>query len=328
MPPKRVGPSTRQEADKRAAQAQLKDARLQHAVKVAVREGAQPTTFNRIQVRALHVAGRRVKLQHADGTLTEAGKHYHQHVGQYPPLRYSYEQPLINYKFVMGYNGNRVKVRTWKNGEWQVTKQGEAYFKYNKNEYVVNRPVRRAVERQDVWVWAQGDNQHNTLPVAEMKHVKPGNRGDPVSPAPDAPLVLPRSTAHLRLAYEAARMAYLREGVMHKIKQNAQINIEGRPYYTMAPYSATRLVWDDATREWTVSAQRTSFHEEGRPTIETILNRPLNGATMIPLGTPYPWGVDKQSSEGTGYCLIDMVYNMAMRRARDKWGARLQALLS
>ena len=39
---------------------------------------------------------------------------------------------------------------------------------------------------------------------------------------------------------------------------------------------------------------------------------------MIPLGTPYPWDLDKQSSEDTGSCVIDMVYNMAMRRTRDK----------
>ena len=143
MPPPPIGPPTRQGADKSASQAQFKDAKLHHAVKVAVQEGAQPTTFNRTQVRSLHVAGRRVKLQHADGTLTAAGRHYHQHVGEYPPLMYSYEQPLINDTFVMGYNGNRVQIRAWKNGAWQMTKQREAYFKNKKNEYVVNLPVRQ-----------------------------------------------------------------------------------------------------------------------------------------------------------------------------------------
>ena len=116
MPPKRIGPPTRQEADRRASQAQLKDAKLQHAVKVAVQEGAPPTTFNRTQGRSLHVAGRRVMLQQADGPLTAAGRHYHQRVGEYPPLMYSYEQPLINDTYVMGYNRIRVQVIMWKNG--------------------------------------------------------------------------------------------------------------------------------------------------------------------------------------------------------------------
>lgn len=151
-----------------------------------------------------------------------------------------------------------------------------------------------------------------------MKHVTPGNRHDPVKPAPAAPRVRPRITVRIRLASEAARLAYLREGVMCQIKQNAPVNIVGRQHYTLAQDSATRWVLGDETRDWTMSAQRTSFHKEGRPTIETILNRPLNGATMIPLGTPYPWDLDKQSGADTRYCSIDMVYFMAMRRTRHK----------
>ena len=55
MPLKRIGPPTRQEANKKASQAQLEDAKLQHAVKVAVQEGAQPTTFNRTQGRFFYM---------------------------------------------------------------------------------------------------------------------------------------------------------------------------------------------------------------------------------------------------------------------------------
>lgn len=266
---------------------------------------------------SLHVAGRHVMLQHADGTLTDAGRHCQPHAGEDHPLMYSYEQPLINDKFVMGDSGNRVKVGQWKGGAWQMTNEGNTCVKRNKHAYVVNLSVRRAMKRTDVWVWAQRDKQLNTCPVAAMKHVMPGNRGEPVKPAPDAPLVLPRITAQMRLASEAARLAHLREHVIHKIKQNAHVNIEGRPHDAIAEDYATLWVLDDGTRDWTISVQRTSFHEEGRPTIETILNRPRNGATMIPLGTPYPWDLDTKGDEDTVYCVLDMVYNMAMRRTRD-----------
>ena len=66
-----------------------------------------------------------MRLQRADGTLTDAGRHYHSAVGEDPPLMYSYEQPLINDKFVMGYSGRKVQVRRWKDGAWHVTNQGE-----------------------------------------------------------------------------------------------------------------------------------------------------------------------------------------------------------
>lgn len=39
---------------------------------------------------------------------------------------------------------------------------------------------------------------------------------------------------------------------------------------------------------------------------------------MIPLGTPYPWDLDTKGDEDTGYCVIDLVCNMAMRRTRDQ----------
>ena len=161
MPPKRIGPLTQREADQRANQARRKDDDLGRKVVDAVRGGAQPGTFNRTQGRFLDIGGRRVRLQLADGTLTDAGRHYHSAVGEDPPLMYSYEQPLHNDRYVWGYNGNRVTVRQWKDGAWRVTKEGENYFKHNKNEYVVHVPVRRAVKREERWAWAQGRNQHN-----------------------------------------------------------------------------------------------------------------------------------------------------------------------
>ena len=45
-------------------------------------------------------------------------------------------------------------------------------------------------------------------------------------------------------------------------------------------------------------------------------HRPLHGATVIPFGTPYPWGLDEKGEESTGTCVVDMVFECATRRIR------------
>ena len=91
MPPK-FGPLTARQEEQRAQQARVKDTKLREAIENAVRGGAQPTPFSGTQGRSLQIGGQRKKLQHADGTLTDAGEHYHKLVGEEPPLMYSYEQ--------------------------------------------------------------------------------------------------------------------------------------------------------------------------------------------------------------------------------------------
>ncbi len=57
------------------------------------------------------------------------------------PRRYAYEQPLINDRWVMAFDGTRVKVRERNSdGSWRITKKGEDYFRYNKNEYLPSVP--------------------------------------------------------------------------------------------------------------------------------------------------------------------------------------------
>ena len=47
------------------------------------------------------------------------------------PRLYAYEQPLLNDKWVMAFDGTRVKVRERNSdGSWRITKNGEDYFRY------------------------------------------------------------------------------------------------------------------------------------------------------------------------------------------------------
>ena len=211
------GPQTRSEYQ-RDARMRAREARSLTNITNAINAGNVAEAYRSNQGRFLQIGNRRVRLQNADGTLTAAGSHYHERIGEDPPEMYSYEQPLINNQWVRGYNGKRVQVRKWVNGGWRVTPKGEDYFRYNTNEYVVSVAVRRVVSwGQDRFVLARGQNQRGHFPVATMQHVANKLNGMPVAPAFDDPLVLPRMTAQVRIASEDERLAYLREGVLAKI---------------------------------------------------------------------------------------------------------------
>ena len=100
-----------------------KHQRLHTKVEAAIDAGGVAESFRSNQGRFLHSGNRRIRLQNGDGTLTPAGYHYHQHLGEEQPLLYSYEQPLEQNKWVRGYNGKQVQVRSRVNGAWQVTKK-------------------------------------------------------------------------------------------------------------------------------------------------------------------------------------------------------------
>ena len=298
------------------SRATARDERLRTSIVNAINAGTQAASFTATQGRFLQIGNRRARLQNADGTLTRAGKHYHEHLGEEPPLLYPYEQQLDQNQWVCGYNGKRVHVRKWVNGAWQVTKKGENYFRYIKNEYVVQVPVRRIVSvrrnGQDMYVLARGHNQRSHFPVATMKHVARGLNGMPVAPAFDAPLVLPRMTVQLRLASDEERLAYLREGILSKIGENASVQVEELGASHVVGYESEEIWAYDPYGEWGIATQRTNFREDGRPTIEVILNRPLRGGAMVPFGTQYPWGLDKKTTEDTGTCVVDMIYESAL----------------
>ena len=115
-----------------SSQREANMARLRARIDLTINSGERAQAFSSSQGRYLQVGTRKVKLQNTDGTLTDSGRHYHAHLGDVPPLMYSYDQPLINDKWVIGYNGKRIMVRKKVNGQWQVTRNGEEYFRYNK----------------------------------------------------------------------------------------------------------------------------------------------------------------------------------------------------
>ena len=108
-----------------------------------------------------------------------------------------------------------------------MTKKGEGYFRYTMNEYIVNVPVLRIVpvrrNAQDKYALARGRHQRGYFPVASMQHVARGHNGMPVVPAFDDPLVPPKMTVQARLASDEEREAYLKEGILATIGENASV---------------------------------------------------------------------------------------------------------
>ena len=105
--------------------------------------------------------------------------------------------------------------------------------------------------------------------------------------------VLPKLPARARLATDAEQDAFMREAVIEQINRQPKMRV--RPNALNPGGSLPILAWEsewnwvyDERRPWKISRQRVNFRDNGPPTVETILNRPLHGAKLIPMDCPYP----------------------------------------
>ena len=109
----------------------------------AIALGTRAYVNTRLMTVNLHLTdNRKVKLVGADGVVTAEGEEYYRKLGMAFPSIYPYDQPLINGKWVKGFDGKLV--RRFLSGEWVVTPKGANYFKYNQDEWRVEYLVRRA----------------------------------------------------------------------------------------------------------------------------------------------------------------------------------------
>jgi hypothetical protein len=79
----------------------------------------------------------------ADGEATPAGRNYYGTLLGLPiPTLYAYEAPLINDKYVQGFDGSMVLVRR-RNAEgiWEPTAAGRNCFRYARDKIEVQMPV-------------------------------------------------------------------------------------------------------------------------------------------------------------------------------------------
>ena len=122
----------------------MASAQLKAKIRAAVEAGGESQRYASNAGRYLRVGDQRLKLLNVDGTATPAGAYYYRDLLNLElPTLYAYEAPRINGKWVEAFDGRRVLVRRkLADGSWEVTKQGEQYFRHAKDEWVVHVPTR------------------------------------------------------------------------------------------------------------------------------------------------------------------------------------------
>ena len=111
----------------------------------------------------------------------------------------------------------------------------------------------------------------------------------------------------------------MKEGVLAKIQENTSVIVHGVGPRHVVGFESSCIWVYDPTQEWTISTLHANFFEQETPTIETILQRPLHGASAVPIGMIYPWGLDERCQEDTGTCVVDMIYECALMRSHNKY---------
>ena len=113
----------------------------QRAIQAVHDNGGASEAYKGTQSRYLELAGKKkMTLLLASGEATPAGKYYYNTVLglEALPSLYAYESPLIQDKWVQGFNGKKVLVRRRdSSGQWAATKAGLQYFKFARDEHSV-----------------------------------------------------------------------------------------------------------------------------------------------------------------------------------------------
>ena len=118
---------------------------MEEKLDAALQAGTAPKLDARKMEVRLSLGPRKpVVLVKADGTVTRKGKHVYRALGVPAPSIYPYEQGLMNGKWVKNFPG-AASAKTLVVGRGgKPTAKGENYFKYNRDEYHAEFPVRLA----------------------------------------------------------------------------------------------------------------------------------------------------------------------------------------
>ena len=261
---------------------------LQRRIRDAVEAGNGSMKYAGNHGRFIQSGNGRIRLMAADGEATPAGRFYYGTLLGLPvPTLYAYESPLIHDKYVEGFDGSRVLVRR-KNAEgiWEPTAAGRNYFRYARDEIEVQVPV-VALRR------------NNSLPLHWGRYAALPDRftvGYLRSP--------PNQVAYRRLANQDQQDAFVKEAARRWMQENCErIMVDGQERLVVYQDSTP---WFLADGPWLLNRRRTMFRDNGRPTTETILNRPLQGRVVLD-GCWRPWDLHPSCLESTGDCAVRML---------------------
>ncbi len=283
---------------------------LSAATKTLIREsheaGNVSEAYKASQSRYLSLEGKpAMTLILASGESTLAGVYYYKELLKLdPPLLYAYETPLIQDKWVTGFNGKKVLVRRrGADGQWAATAAGKQYFKYARDEHSVTVGALRV--------------SGNGLALVPF----------PPQVLSDAKFISayisnPEATLrYQRLSTEAEQQAFVKNAAYAYLDSLSDIVIAGIDYKLLY-HDSTPILWDGNRANITFSRMRVRFFDNSPTTSEVILNRPMLDFT-VPEGCWRPYDLHencvKQLEVGCG---IQMIHDCYIVKKQSSGAAR------
>lgn len=252
-----------------------------------------------------------VKLVDADGTVSDAGRHYYQKLGIAAPTIFAYEQPLENGKWVRAFDGKKKEVQRMTSDGWKPTKIGIEYFKYNRHAFRIEYPVRmarpignkRKAGERDRWQFVQDDE------------------GDEYQQSGDNDITVGQLKINMMTATDTEKENHAREAAQRYISTRPTITVrdpstgEEASYHIVVYDSPFWYVWDP-TRPIRITLVRKHVYDRSTPTADEILQRPLQNFFVVPDDCYRPWDLHPESLVKNGKCAVTMIHECYTKRSK------------
>ena len=252
--------------------------------------------------------GASIRLVSADGTVSPEGRHYYSKLGVEPPSIFPYEQGLEMGKWIKGFDGKKKMVRRMgSDGTWRPTKIGIQYFKYNRDEYQIEYPTRKA------------------RPIGKKKGVREQWQFDRDTfeyETGGVPMTVGQMKGLSLLATDADKEAHARAAAQTWIETRQTISVidpstgEEAEYHIVKYDSPCYYVWDP-TSPIRITSVRRNIYDRSKPSSDEILQRPLRNFFVIPDGCYRPWDLHPLSLVKSGRCAVTMLHESFTKRGAE-----------
>jgi len=276
----------------------------QDALRAAATKGT-PVGRTKAQGITIMVANnKKLTLLKADGTATANGRFYYKALDLPLPTAYAYEQPLINDKYVNGWDGKKILVRRRDTqGNWVPTENGKNYFKFLRDEFLVTVPSARPTRSADGFI-LESLSPHT---LSEQYFSVPYLRNQKTRKA-------------MMFMDDAERLKLVKEKAETYLRSLPTLNVGGVEYHIIFQDS-TPVVWSE-NGDMTYSLQSIKYENGNEPTTETVLNRPLLDY-CLPEGSWRPYELHQNSFRKFEVgCVVQMVFDCFVVKKKASGAAR------
>ena len=297
---------------------------MEEKLDAALQAGTAPKLDARKMEVRLSLGPRKpVVLVEGDGTVTREGRIVYETMGVPAPSIYPYEQGLINGKWVKNFPG-AASAKTLVVGRGgKPTAKGENYFKYNRDEYHAEFPVRLARPGRvgsNVWqlhketfTYKERDLADNALLPLNVGKVDKSDRqaGRRVYPTHSA----------LHMVPEERREAHTHEAAKRWVEQRQTkllydpLSGETKEWHAVLYDSPHWFVYDPE-KPLRVNRVRGNMYDRSAPSADEILERPLRQFFVMPDECYRPWDLHPRSFVDDSKCAVSMLHTCSLREGR------------